>query len=937
MASSSRTLVAVHTSGIVTNDLQTFTLDSERSEPPSYADSDVLPEHATETSVLLSAQAHILLRIIHGRRTIELTSLSTDMSSIRFVFPAPLIPLPAVVYDDDEIHVVACTQLGSIFRLVFPLPNLWNTQYMAKNWRQEYHLKHPIANVLGPMHVKEAGCLLLALKDGGILQLDASRRLGNAEFQGDICPRWCFFVTSYSPCSTEWREIILRPPVSLSLSSLIPFTAKAQPGSTNTVAFATPPHPSPSLLSFSLQRDRVVRAWESGTCVAAAHVPPALSDSLVRGSSVPPPSRSIPILDEEPQNLLHVVLPATGTPGDEGLRLLVYMPASNGGYFSIFALSTPNASGARALEFYGHKQASEHPRVRSLRDFLVIDETLWTLWDDEGNTSVEYTSVDFDDDDSDHSPWVPLLPSYNVDPLPAYLDDQELPSHGSFTGTFMSFLLRPGAFSQYTLRAALQQYVTALSSTPGPYSKILSSRYSSLSEQIVAAVGCTVSLNVDPQTGEQQWHPYWAALRRDWEGFVARCANIERNARYPLKLGRSAYSGGDPLVLERERICAVVFTDNAIKFYEREVLVRAPGDPRPLVGNFDPSLELTRPVMELVRTLRSSIHTLQLAKTEAGLLEVARSDPKSSFPDVAADLARKDIIPGLPEEIATWLDERIEAIPRLDEGLHEILNIVEDLDGIKLEEETEEAQETGTPQLEWQRLLTTAYATASVHARYETLISLLTLVCFIAEGRPDLFAEYAGIIGGGFSALQCVATLHAISRRPSADPESPAQLRGEVDVAAMLRNMNVSGSASSTTAASRFIPANSLLHLLYRASECAAKSFSVAPGAAAHQYLRYTDMLNCGESPGARIADAKLLHQLWSLGHPSASQELAGWYPRTPAIAYVLGRSLLDAGRVEDAAVNLERVEGFLGGSSRTSLAPLLALTRMSFCRARTV
>lgn len=190
MASSSRTLVAVHTSGIITNDLQTFTLDSERSEPSSFAESAVLPEHATETSVLFQAdaQVHILLRVIHGKRTIGLTSLSTDVSSICFTFPAPLLPSPAVVYDDGEIHVIACTQLGSIFRLVFPLPHLWSTQYMAKNWRQEYHLKHPTSNVLGPMHVKEAGCLFLALKDGSILQLDASRRLGNAEFQGNTSP-----------------------------------------------------------------------------------------------------------------------------------------------------------------------------------------------------------------------------------------------------------------------------------------------------------------------------------------------------------------------------------------------------------------------------------------------------------------------------------------------------------------------------------------------------------------------------------------------------------------------------------------------------------------------------------------------------------------------------------------------------------------------------
>jgi len=698
--------------------------------------------------------------------------------------------------------------------------------------------------------------------------------------------------------------------VSLSLSSLIPFTTKPQPGSTNTIAFATPPHPSPSLLSFSLQRDRVVRVWESGTCVATAHVPPVLSDSLVRGSSVLPPSRSIPILSEEPQNLLQVIPPVTGTPADEGVRLLVYMPSPNGGYFSIFVLSARNASGARSLGFYGHKQASEHPWVRSLRDFVVVDETLWTLWDDEGNTSVEYTPVDFDDDDSDESPWIPLLPPHKIEPLPMHLDDHELPSHGSFTGAFMSFLLRPGAFSKYTLRAALQQYITALSSAPGSQPKILSCRYNSLSEQIAATVGCTVSLNTDPQTGEQQWHSYWAALRRDWDGFVARCVNIERNARFPLRLGRSAY--GDPLVLERERICAVVFTDNAIRFHEREVLVRTSIDPRPTLGNFDSSSELTRPVMEAARVLRASIHILQLAKIEASLLAIARSDPTSSFPDIAADLARKDIITGLSEEVATSLDERIEAIPRLDEALHEVLNIVEDLDGIKLEEETEEPEETGAPQLEWQRSLTTAYVTASINARYETLVSLLTLVCFIAEGRPGLFAEYAGIIGGGFSSLQCVATLHSISRRPAGDPESRTLLRGEIDVAAMLQNMHVSGGTNNTSGA-HIIATNSFLHLLYCASECATKSFNVAPGAAAHQYLRCADMLSCGESPGARLADAKLIHHLWSLGYPSASQELAEWYPRTPAIAYVLGRSLLDAGRVEDAAMNLERVEGFLG------------------------
>lgn len=184
MASSSRTLVAAHASSITANDLQAFTLESERAEPLNHVDSDFLPEHATETSVLCDPQAHILLRVIQDRRTIELISLSSEISPIRFIFPAPVLPSPAVVYDNDEVHVIACTTAGSVFRLVFPLPDLWNTQYMAKDWREEYHLRHPTSNLLGPVHVKEAGCLFIALKDGNILQLDASRRQGNAEFQG---------------------------------------------------------------------------------------------------------------------------------------------------------------------------------------------------------------------------------------------------------------------------------------------------------------------------------------------------------------------------------------------------------------------------------------------------------------------------------------------------------------------------------------------------------------------------------------------------------------------------------------------------------------------------------------------------------------------------------------------------------------------------------
>ncbi|KAF8314772.1 hypothetical protein DL93DRAFT_2167187 [Clavulina sp. PMI_390] len=886
MASSSRTLVATHTSNITAN-VQVFHLEPSLQDVPRLHSSDAPAQHATEAAVLCDVQAHILLRVVDDRWGIELTSLATPIQPIRFVFPSRVLPSPGIVCDNDEVHVLVATELGSVFRLVFPLPNLWITNYMSKKWREEYTIRHPPANLLGPVHVKEAGCILIGLRDGSILQLDASRRLGSEEFQ-------------------PWRETLLRPPTSLSLSSFIPFTTKPQPGAANTVAFASIPSPSPSLIIFSLQRDRVIRVWESGSCVATAEVPLASPDTAVQGS-MPPTPHSAPILDAEPQNLLQVIPPPSTSLSDEGLRVIAFMPSSSGGYFSMFILSARNTSGARVLRFAAQKATSEFARTRSLRDFLVVDNTLWVLWDDEGTTSLESTNVNFDDDDLE-SPWVSTIPSYRLDPLPTHIDDQQLPSHGSFTGAFLSFLLRPGTFSRSTLETALQQYVVAHSSAPGPRNKVLDRRFDSLSEQIAATVGCTVTLQTDPQTGEQQWNKYWAALRRDWEGFIARCVNIERSARWPLKLGRSTYESGDPLVIERERLGSVVYTDNAIRFYDREVVEQTVIDiPARRSGT---SGESVTPVMELARTLRSSINGLQLAKIDASLLAVAQTDAKSSWPDIAAELARREIIAGISEELAIWIDERLGTAPKLEDGLHGVLNIAEDLDGIKIEDNEEGENAAGHPQLEWQKALTTAYITTTIRARHETLLILLTLICYIADARPDLFTEYAGLIGGAFSALQCVATMHTLSQRPSRDPDTKSVLPGDEDMASMFQTMHVSNGTAPDPHSKKSTP--SLLHLVYSTSHSATRSFSSAPGIAAHQFLRDTDALNCGEAPGARLADSKLLQQLWVLRHPHVVQEMAEWFPRTPAIAYVLGRSLLDLGRVEDAATSLERVEAYI-------------------------
>ncbi|KAF9513235.1 hypothetical protein BS47DRAFT_1393481 [Hydnum rufescens UP504] len=64
--------------------------------------SDVLPEYATEGSVLYHTQMHTPLCALPGRRTVELVSLSIDVPPIRFAFSFLLIPPSAAISFGDS-------------------------------------------------------------------------------------------------------------------------------------------------------------------------------------------------------------------------------------------------------------------------------------------------------------------------------------------------------------------------------------------------------------------------------------------------------------------------------------------------------------------------------------------------------------------------------------------------------------------------------------------------------------------------------------------------------------------------------------------------------------------------------------------------------------------------------------------------------------------
>ena len=206
MANKDNVLVSTHLSDIYspfqTDAVSVQTSKSHVPFPPTPADDEPPIEHAQHASFFHSVQTGaILLRLIHNGLIIELVSLSTETPPIRFVFPYTVLPNPALVlWESRELHVLAVTASGSLYRLVIPIQSprqLWSTP-MVNNWCREYHLKNVQDTLQALVHVHDPHSLVLALTNGSLIRLDA-------EIIGDkVTAGACLFLPilfSASQCS----------------------------------------------------------------------------------------------------------------------------------------------------------------------------------------------------------------------------------------------------------------------------------------------------------------------------------------------------------------------------------------------------------------------------------------------------------------------------------------------------------------------------------------------------------------------------------------------------------------------------------------------------------------------------------------------------------------------------------------------------------------
>lgn len=154
----------------------TVVVNTKQKDVPLLPNSE--SEHASFADIFYhELSGTILLRVIHDGQVLELVSLSTDAPAIRFIFPATILPNPAILWGPSGLHVIAVTSIGSVYRLIIPLSDgmpLWQATPLSAIRIREYEIRGPRGNLDTALaHVQGLYCVAVGFEDGSLLRLDA--------------------------------------------------------------------------------------------------------------------------------------------------------------------------------------------------------------------------------------------------------------------------------------------------------------------------------------------------------------------------------------------------------------------------------------------------------------------------------------------------------------------------------------------------------------------------------------------------------------------------------------------------------------------------------------------------------------------------------------------------------------------------------------------
>lgn len=634
---------------------------------------------------------------------------------------------------------------------------------------------------------------------------------------------------------------------------------------------------------WTLSRDRTLRLWTATQgCIAAR--------TLFTSSREPTPNtlskQPLSLLDAEPQNLIRAFSVPIGE--DEENYVLVFLPTPSGTTGGVFQLLNARGHHLETLATFSAPKQSAHCH---LQDFVVADgTTLYTLWDRQGRSVVEHLELGIYalSQGETRNDWHTSSYAQEVELTPAYLEEVLL-LKGALTDKFFELIMRPGIFSPLTLRTAIAQYVRACQSLPGVQPAPLRTAYGSVGEQIAGVVGCTVSLTRDPQTGAFLHENYRNALKRDWEGFIARCREIERSARRPIAIGCGPT--GEMLYLERERIGALTKADACIEVSRSLAMGRSIG----------------HDVLSVAFAIYGKLGPKTVIDLEDSFVDFLRDDVEGPLADYFVDLAGRINFEELEadDEALNQFDSRLTAIDDLPRALIRVLEDLETTDALKVKTEEEEVALLlpVTSQSNWIRSLSASYITNTASARYDLALLLITLLHYLAD---DLWKWDSTLLARTVAVFRSLALLRYVTRQPNSTlKDSPvAEATAAEDVVEMMRNMQMSRS----DAQNQLPPYSLTFRLLAQAGDHTPDFYN-----AAHRYLEDTGILESLTPADATEFEVQLCDQVRVLGYGHAANELLSWLPRTPAVNYVLARVWLNIGRRDDACQLLEKLAGSFG------------------------
>ena len=677
-----------------------------------------------------------------------------------------------------------------------------------------------------------------------------------------------------------WTEALSQPQSFFgAFASYIPGLQPGANAPSEILSVASLPQPTDLTHTWTLSRDRVLRLWSAkGGCVASK----TISNRPIGQSTLSGTATSDP-LDAEARNLLRI---CSGGTNDESTFAIAFTPMFTdpnfGGYFQIFD------STADQLRELGTIDCSVTSAHCHLQDFIINDGMLCVLWERQGASMMERKPLGLGNLNAANSTtWTTSCHGEGADLTPAYLEEF-LCSPGSLTEKFMEAILRPGLFSPLTIRTALEQYIEASLSLPGPPAPELTTSYATVVENIAAVVGCTVSLVQDPHTGAMQYDRYWSALKRDWEGFIARCREVERSARWPLALCVGQSNEG-VLVAERERINTLAKEDLPIAVH------RHLNDSLAVDSHFV--------ILDIAWTLCDKIGPQLLRSVETRVVDVLHQEIAFSIVDILGDQAQRvDFKECLDDGTHNWIISRLHDLEDLDKDIRTILDLVAGFDPQVKREEDEVELLLPPTRSEWRVALSTAYVSTSVHARYDICIALMTLLLFLAD---DLREWDQSLIEEVFAVFRGLAMLRCAARQPAADHSQdprPSDPTNTDEMIARMSNMQVSRSHS------HFAPTSSLVHrLIAQSGEC-----SELPGSA-HRFLDTTGLLQSTSPAHATVFEVQFCDNLFGLGYPDIARDMLGWLPRTPGVVFVIAQLYTALGRADDAASIMEKVAASFG------------------------